>query len=77
MKSKLYTAILLLSMCLSLGAQNKLQILPKAAISYSDEQYEVDNVYRLRVRTVNVSSKSDYSGVILLTNVYFCLNSYF
>ena len=32
MKNKLYIAILLLSMCLSLGAQNKLQILAKAAI---------------------------------------------
>ena len=58
MKTKLYTAILLLSVSLSLGAQNKLQILPKAAISYSDEQYEVDNVYRLRVRLPNLSVRT-------------------
>lgn len=32
MKTKLYIAILLLSGSLSVGAQNKLQILPKAAI---------------------------------------------
>ena len=48
----------MLSGSLSVGAQNKLQILPKAAISYSDEQYEVDNYKSARVRFPNLSVRT-------------------
>lgn len=58
MKTKLYTAILLLSVCLSVGAQNKLQILPKAAISYAYEKMEIDNEGRFKVRLPNLSVRT-------------------
>ena len=50
--------IALLFMCAATNAQTKLEILPKAAISYADEQYEVDNVYKLRVRLPNLSVRT-------------------
>lgn len=58
MKKKLGIAIFLLTVCFSASAQNKLQVLPKAAISYSDEQYEVDNYKSARVRLPNLSVRT-------------------
>ena len=53
---KLITAMLF--MCATTNAQTKLEILPKAAISYADEKYEVDNIKSARVTLPNLSVRT-------------------
>ena len=53
---KLITAMLF--MCATTNAQTKLEILPKAAISYAYEKMEIDNEGRFKVRLPNLSVRT-------------------
>lgn len=56
MKTKLIIMAMQFACCMN--AQTRLTIQPKAAISYSDEQYEVNNVKSARVRFPNLSVRT-------------------